>query len=94
MLWKMRKDDELMETIMPMVEYDRPEAKVRLGRMYAYGRGVGKDVEKGKALMAEAAKKNPYTRPTTTCSSRRRRKSPRKPAPDSSPRIQIVKYTT
>ena len=57
MLWKMRKDDELMETIMPMVEYDRPEAKVRLGRMYAYGRGVGKDVEKGKALMAEAAKK-------------------------------------
>ena len=59
MLWKMRKDDELMETIMPMIEFNRPEAKVRLGRMYAYGRGVEKDVEKGKALIADAAKKKP-----------------------------------
>ena len=59
MLWRLRKDDELLETIMPLVELNRPEAKLRLARMYADGRGVEKDLEKAEALMAEAAKKKP-----------------------------------
>jgi TPR repeat protein len=55
----MKKDDELLSTIMPMMQYKRPEAKVRLGRMYAYGRGVEQDLEKAKTLMEEAAAKRP-----------------------------------
>ncbi len=51
----MRKDDELLETLQPMLEYNRPEAKVRLARMYAKGRGVEKDLAKAKSLMKEAA---------------------------------------
>ncbi len=60
--WRMRKDDELLETIQPMLEYNRPEAKVRLARMYAKGRGVEQDLAKAKALMREAANRKPLYR--------------------------------
>ncbi len=55
----MRKDDELLETLQPMLDYNRPEAKVRLSRMYSKGRGVEKDLAKAKALMREAARRKP-----------------------------------
>ncbi len=57
--WRMRKDDELLATLEPMLEYNRPEAKVRLARMYAKGRGVETDLSKAKALMREAARRKP-----------------------------------
>ncbi len=58
----MRKDDELLDTLKPMLEYNRPEAKVRLARMYSKGRGVEKDLAKAKTLMREAARRKPLYR--------------------------------
>jgi hypothetical protein len=60
--WRMRKDEDLLTTLEPMLKYNRPEAKVRLARMYAKGRGVEKDLAKAKELMREAAERKPLYR--------------------------------
>ena len=60
--WRMRKDEDLLATLEPMLKYNRPEAKVRLARMYAKGRGVEKDLAKAKELMREAAERKPLYR--------------------------------
>ena len=60
--WRLRRDDELLATIEPMLEYNRPEAKARLARMYAKGRGVERDPSKARELMCEAAKRKPLYR--------------------------------
>ncbi|MBO4568416.1 MAG: SEL1-like repeat protein [Candidatus Methanomethylophilaceae archaeon] len=45
-----------------MLAFDRPEAIVRLGRMYAKGVGVEQDLEEAKKLMLQASRRKPAYR--------------------------------
>ena len=59
-LWDMKRYDELLPTIEPLLKFKRPEALIRLGRMYAKGYGVPQDYEKAKEAMYQAANKDSF----------------------------------